>query len=238
MIPILILLLVLAGGAPAMGQTPALLPSSPAPANKPAATSVSPSQAQQTVEVLKDEKKRAALISTLETIAHAQPPPAAAALPVPLEPNGLAAQALFGLTDFFDHLSSESRAAVEAFEHSPQVWHGFTEIMDNPGEQHQLFDAIWRFAVIMGAGVATEWAVRRALRVPHRRLWGIAPGGAHEADGFEEEETGEGEPTVSEPDDNAADARIAARRRRRASAWTFLRRLPSRLRGLRSTSCR
>ena len=94
---------------------------------------------------------------------------------------------MFGLTDFFDHLSSQSRAAVGAFERSPQVWHGFTEIMDDPAEQRLMFDAIWRFAVIMGAGVAAEWVIRRALRVPHRRLWGIAPGVAHGAnDGPEE----------------------------------------------------
>ena len=226
MIRILLLLLVLAGGAPAMGQTPSLLPT-PTPATKPVAPPVSQSQAQQTIEILKDEKKRAALIGALETIAHAQPAPAAATVPVPLEPDGLAAQALFGLTDFFDHLSSQSRAAVGAFERSPQAWHGFTEIMDDPGEQRLMLDAIWRFAVIMGAGVSAEWLVRRALRVPHRRLWGIAPGGAHGADGFgDEEETGEEEAGVPEPEYRAGEARHAARRRRRASAWTFLRRLP------------
>ncbi len=223
MIRVLILLLVLACEAPAMGQAPAL-PPAPAPATKPGAPLVTSSQAQQTLEILKDDKKRAALISTLETIARAQPPPPPARpLPGSLEPNGLAAQALFGLTGFFDHLSNQSRAAVGAFERSPQVWHGFTDLADDPGERRQLLDALWRFAVIAGAGLATEWVVRRSLRVPHRRLLGVAPAAERVA---EDGEVGVEGPDAPDPDDDAGGAPDAARRRRRASAWTFLRRLP------------
>src|SRR6185437_5375538 len=65
---------------------------------KPPAPAISQSQAQQTLDVLKDDKKRAALIGTLETIAKAAPEAAAPkpalpeapapkpALPIPIEP--------------------------------------------------------------------------------------------------------------------------------------------------------
>ncbi len=224
MIRVLSLLLVLAAVAPALGQTSAPAP----PSSASAAASVSRSQAQQTLEILKDDKKRAALIGTLETIARAAPTPAA--LPESLEPNGLAAQALFGLTGFFDHLSRQSRAAVTAFERTPQAWRGFTEIADDPGQRRLILDAVWRFAAIMGAGLAAEWLVRRALRFPQLRLRGVAPAGADGAG--EVAEDGEGA-AAEQPDaaaeveeDVAGTTADAARRRRRASAWTFLRRLP------------
>ncbi len=207
------LLLVVAVIAPAVGQTPA-----PAPAAAPAP--VSRSQAQQTLDILKDDKKRAALIGTLETIARASP--ASTPLAESLEPNGLAAQALFGLTGFFDHLSKQSRAAVGAFERAPQAWRGVTEIADDPGQRRLLFDAVWRFAAIMGAGLAAEWLVRRALRLAQGRLHGVAPGTEEGAD----DGAGAEAPDAALGEHDAATTADAARRRRQASAWTFLRRLP------------
>ena len=64
--------------------------------------SVTPAQAQQALEVLQDEKKRAALIETLQTIAKAAPPASAPASTstLSLKPTGLGAQLLVQLSDW------------------------------------------------------------------------------------------------------------------------------------------
>ncbi len=219
MIRVLSLLLVLAGIGPAVGQVPASRPTLPAPA------SVSSAQAQQTLDVLKDDKKRAALISTLETIARVAAPPATP-LAQSLQPNGLAAQALFGVTGFFDQLSHQSRAAIVAFRRSPDVLHDFATVAHDPEERGQLLDAVWRLAAIMAAGVAAEWTLRRALRPAQRRLLGLAPVHAETEEADTEEHADEHEEGPKAASRAADLDRADARHRRRASALTFMRRLP------------
>ena len=123
---------------------------------------ISQSQAQQTLDVLKDDKKRAALIGTLETIAKAAPEAAAAkpALPIPIEPGSVGAQALAGLSAFLDHLSAQSRAAFDALLRAPALWGGFSAIADDPAQRAQLLDALWRLAAAAGCGLLVEWLLR------------------------------------------------------------------------------
>jgi hypothetical protein len=80
--------------------------------------SVTQVQAQQALEVLQDEKKRAALIETLQTIektaAKTAPSVSAAAStsPVPLQPTGLGAQILVQLPDGITRLANEFAATA------------------------------------------------------------------------------------------------------------------------------
>jgi moderate conductance mechanosensitive channel len=185
------------------------------------APAISQSQAQQTLDVLKDDKKRAALIGTLETIAKAAPEAAAAkpALPIPLEPGSAGAQILSGLSAFLDHLSAQSRAAFHALGRAPEMWGGFAAIADDPAQRAQLLDALWRLAAAAGCGLVIEWLLLLALRRPQRRLLGAAPPATNGTVEIEEEsgalaraERGETEPDPRHPI--------------RATAWTLLRRIP------------
>ncbi|MBN9564121.1 MAG: mechanosensitive ion channel [Alphaproteobacteria bacterium] len=211
-LPLLLVLAAVAFGCVVPGSARAQ--AAPAPA-------ITQSQAQQTLDVLKDDKKRAALIGTLETIAKATPEAAAPkpALPIPLEPGSAGAQILAGLSRFFDHLSAQSRAAFDAMGRAPELWGGFAAIADDPAQREQLLDALWRLAAAAGCGLVIEWLLLLALRRPQRRLLGAAPPATNG--------------TLESDSENGALARAEQgetesfpRRRIRATAWTLLRRLP------------
>ena len=78
--------------------------------------SVTQAQAQQALEVLQDEKKRAALIETLKTIAKAAPSASAPASssPLPLQPTSLGAQILVQLSDGITRLANEFAVTAQA----------------------------------------------------------------------------------------------------------------------------
>jgi small-conductance mechanosensitive channel len=211
---LLFVLVAVALGCLTPGAAHAQTPPSPAPA-------ISQSQAQQTLEVLKDDKKRAALIDTLETIAKAAPEAVApkSALPIPLEPGSAGAQILAGLSRFFDHLSAQSRAAFHALGRAPELWGGFAAIADDPAQREQLLDALWRLAAAAGCGLVIEWLLLLAFRRPQRRLLGAAPpatNGTVEIEG----ENG----AVSRAEQGETEA--SPRHRIRATAWSLLRRIP------------
>ena len=190
---------------------------------KPPAPAISQAQAQQTLDVLKDDKKRAALIGTLETIAKAAPEAAAPkpALPIPIEPGSVGAQVLSSLSAFLEHLSAQSRATFHALSRAPELWGGFSAIADDPAQRAQLLDALWRLAAAAGCGLFVEWLLLLVLRRPRRKLRGAAPEAAN---------------GVAEPEDNEPLARAEAgelepprhphRHRLRTTAWTLLRRIP------------
>src|SRR6185437_14622322 len=212
--PLLCVLASVALGCVTPGVAGAQTPPPPAPA-------ITQSQARQTMDVLQDDKKRAALIDTLETIAKAAPEAAAPkpALPIPLEPGSAGAQVLAGLSRFFDHLSVQSRAAFHALGRAPELWGGFAAIADDPAQRAQLLDALWRLAAAAGGGLVIEWLLLLALRRPQRRLLGAAPPATNG--------------TLETDDPNGALARAEqgnteppTRHRIRATAWTLLRRIP------------
>jgi hypothetical protein len=182
----------------------------------PASTaSVTPAQAQQALEVLQDQKKRAALIETLQTIAKAVPSTSAPAStsPHPLKATGLGAQILVQLSDGITRLANEFSATARGVTEFPILWRWLVHELTNPPARAELLDAGWKLALVVGCALGAEWLTRRAVRRPLAALESRATTG----------------------NDNDTNANLAAaehhpRSARRhgqvAGTWRLLRRLP------------
>src|SRR5580700_7637514 len=83
-----------------------LVAAAPAPVVPAPAASITPAQAQQALDVLKDDAKRAQFIAVLEAIAKAAPA-AEPKLDIPLAPNSLGAQVLMDASNHLSTLSDE-----------------------------------------------------------------------------------------------------------------------------------
>src|SRR3984893_15130220 len=114
--------------------------------------SVSQAQAQQALEVLQDEKKRAALIETLQTIAKATPSASAPAStsPLPLEPTSLGAQILVQLSDGITRLATEVDATARAVTEFPILWRWLVHELTDPAARAELVDATTRLGLVDG----------------------------------------------------------------------------------------
>src|SRR5580704_2690079 len=141
--------------------------------------SVSQAQAQQALEVLQDEKKRAALIETLQTIAKAAPSASASTstLPLPLEPASLGAQILVQLSDEITRLANEFAATARAVTEFPILWRWLVHELTDPAARAELLDASWRLALVVGCALGAEWLTLRAVRRPLTALESRAPSG-------------------------------------------------------------
>src|SRR6202045_5187850 len=130
------------------------------------AASVSQAQAQQALEVLQDEKKRAALIETLQTIAKAAPSASAPAStsPLPLEPTSLGAQLLVQLSDGITRLANEFAATSRAVTEFPILWRWLVHELTNPAARAELLDASWKLALVDGCPLGAEWLTLCAVR--------------------------------------------------------------------------
>ncbi len=207
------LLLLLALGCGLAGAARAETPTA-RPAAHPDA--VSAGQAQQTLDILRDDKKRAALIGTLETIARAQPQPAGGTLALPLEPGSVAAQTFGAFSRFLRNLSVQSQALFAAVARTPELWRGMADLSRDPAQRTLLLDALWRLVAVMACGIAVEWLLQRAIRRPTRGLHGLAPGGTADAAEYEPVP----QPATDEEPEPEPPHRV------RANAWTLLRRVP------------
>jgi small-conductance mechanosensitive channel len=171
---------------------------------------VSPDDARRTLDVLQDPQKREQLINTLQTIAHAQTPPAAAPAGVPITPGSLGAEVLVGVSGFLDRLSNEGVATIAAIHAAPGLW-AWLKVMATA--RGVLLDTAWRLVVVLAVGLAAEWAVRRVVWRSVLAMAMRAPNGgppAEEEDAEARAESGETEPP----------------RPRRMAALTLLRRVP------------
>src|ERR1700726_3769481 len=137
--------------------------------------SVSQAQAQQALEVLQDEKKRAALIETLQTIAKAAPSASTSTLPLPLEPASLGAQILVQLSDEITRLANEFAATARAVTEFPILWRWLVHELTDPAARAELLDASWRLALVVGCAFGAEWLTLRAVRRPLTALESRAP---------------------------------------------------------------
>jgi small-conductance mechanosensitive channel len=208
----------------------------PAPAPKPAeAAPLTQAQAQAALDVLRDDSKRAQVMSVLEALAKTAPvgpaAPAAAGgapgiatghLPIPLAPNSLGAQLLVGASDQLSELSTSVVDTVRAVTDFPLLWRWLTHLATDADAQAALWDAAWKLAVVMTAGLLLEAGVARLLRRPARALETRAPAGADAAP-----DAPSHEPDAPEPESAAeAAGRHEERRRKRPPALLLLRRLP------------
>jgi small-conductance mechanosensitive channel len=176
------------GGAAAQAPRPA--PSAP-PASP---SALSRAQAQTALDVLRDDARRAQLITVLEAIVRATPqtgqpaaprvnaaPTEAAAapnaLPIPLAPNSVGAQILTGISEHLSRVSADIMASAEAAADFPTLGSWLVQLATNPDRQQQVFDVGWRLLLVLAVGLLAEAAARRALRRPAAALERTAPDG-------------------------------------------------------------
>jgi small-conductance mechanosensitive channel len=179
----------------------------PPAAQPPQAAKITPDEAQRALDVLTDDKKRAQLVETLQTIAKAAPPAQAPtpkpAEPIPLKPNGLGIQLLNDVSDRLTDVVGDFGAMARAVTDFPQLWHWLNHIETEPRTRAGLIEAVWKLAVVMASALLVEWLVGRLVARPIRYLAATAPG------------------------DSNGEAENGSRGRRRiVAAWKLLVRLP------------
>jgi len=183
-----------AGSAVAQAPRPATPSAQPAQAQTPPTRA----QAQTALEVLRDEAKRAQLITVLEAIARAAPaaapaaappsaapvPPAASAppaaptpLPIPLAPDSVGAQIVTGISEHLSRLSADIMANAAAVADFPTLGDWVVQLATSPIRQQQVLNACWRLLLVLAAGLLAEAATRRALHRPAAMLEHTAPSG-------------------------------------------------------------
>ncbi len=199
----LLLLLGLLLPLSALGQGAAPVPTTPA------APSLTPGQAQAVLDVLQDDKKRAAFTAILENIVHALP--AAPAKPPVVAADSVGAALVMEGSEWASRLAEEFESTVQTVGDVPLLWRWIDTTATDPAARTRITDAMWRLAVIVAAARAVEWVARRVLAPARRILEARAP-------------TDEPIPE-DHPDPTAQDVH-AARRRGLSVAWRMLRRLP------------
>jgi small-conductance mechanosensitive channel len=238
----LIVLALLAAPQLARAQAPSLFtpPASAPPASTTPATTtpapnadqITPAQAQQTLEVLQDDKKRAQLIETLQTIAKAVPAassakapsastktPAAAVKAALLPSVGLGEQLITQFWDWADRIALQVGAAAKAVTDFPLVWRWVNHVIDDPDARAWALATLWKMGLVVVCGLAVEWLLNWLLRRPYRALARHAPGYG------DPRGNGAADDTVMPPGPKIG-------RRRLRSTWQVVRRLPFAFAGL------
>jgi small-conductance mechanosensitive channel len=150
--------------------------------NAPGAPSPSPAitatQAQQTLDVLQDDHKRADLIQTLQTIAKASSPQPATSQPAASQPaapqdtaspalaDNLGAQLLAEVSDWLGEVSTQLADAARSISDFHGIWHWLVHFANDPFAQQMLFDTAWRLALVIVCAFMAEWIIRRIMRRP------------------------------------------------------------------------
>ena len=201
--PRLLLLFVLGIAAPSWAQLPPAHPAAPAPASvapapapprahaAAAAQVLAPAQAQQVLDLLRDDKRRAEFTSVLEAIATAAPPavpgsvaaaeapaaaPAAAASQIlPLTPGSLGAQVIDGAASALSNAGAQAMAAAQAVNDLPLLWRWVASQASNEEFRARAGDVAWRLLAAIGAGLALEAVATRVLRRLRRALSAWTP---------------------------------------------------------------
>jgi small-conductance mechanosensitive channel len=246
---LLFALAVLALVQSASAQTPAAQPA-PAP-TPPAATPARPAdvppltaaQAQQVLDVLRDDARRTQFLSVLESMARALPatspapaaghpagaPPAAAPaaapglsasasikLGIPLTPNSLGAEVLVGASERLSRLSAQLADMARALTDFPLFSRWLMHLAANPDARQEVLETAWKLALVVAGGLLVETLATRLLRRLARALSAMAPDNSGNTPAVPPTEEGTAE----------AEAGQTERLHRNPSAWTMLRRLP------------
>ncbi len=218
LLPSLALLSALVGGG-ALAQTPPAAKPAPAAAR----TALSPGEAQGALAVLRDEKRRAELIATLDAIAKTAPEaapapaaepaatPAAAAAPAKatINPDSVGAQLANRLSLILSAYAQQLTNSVQSVNDLPQLGQFFTEQAADPAARAAIVDAVLKLVAVFAAGLAADYGLRRLLKRLRETLLAWAPRRA-------------------DPDADGTDAHPAVERRRRrfVGALAALRQLP------------
>ena len=165
------------------GPSPASTPAQPA-----AAPPLAPAQAQQVLDLLRDDKRRAEFTATLEAIAKLAPaaapgtpaaapavaPPAAKV--IPLAPDSLGAEVLDRASAGLADAGAQLVAAARSMNDLPLLWRWVATQAADPIARGRVLDTAWKLAVAILAGLAVEWAAIRLLRRLRATLGHWAPG--------------------------------------------------------------
>lgn len=139
-------------------------------------------QARTTLAILKDDRRRAELISTLETIAAAAPggaeavaaaaPAEAASVPEEghLAPDSLGAQLVNQAAYWVEDASKELSQIGRTVSDVPQLWGWLTRTVNDPIARYSLIDAVWKMGVILAVALLAEFLIFQVLRPPLRTL--------------------------------------------------------------------
>jgi len=173
--PMTPLLIALGLASPGFGQTPA----APPPANAPqAAPTLAPAQAQQVLDLLRDDKRRAEFTTVLESLAKAAPavagasanplppgtPAAAPSQILPVKPDSLGAQVVDQAATTLANTSAQLATAVHSVNDLPLLWRWIATQASDPDFRARALDALLRLVVVIGCGLIAEFAVIRLLR--------------------------------------------------------------------------
>lgn len=222
---LVLVLAVIWGPQPGKSQEGQAIPKSQVGA---AALSLTPAQAQQMLEVLRNDEKRAQLIQTLQTLGQADLPPTSAAVPgmerasQPLPGDNLGVQLLKQGSDWLGEMSGQLALAARAVSDFPMIWRWLAQMATDPTARDTLLGTAWTVILVMTCALAAEWLVKSAIVRPLavvRRYAPIHARGQKNAD----HQNGNVRGLASQPDGTRE-----RRHRRRASAyvWQLLLRLP------------
>ena len=176
-----LVLLMLSLPAVAPAQPAAVAPQAASQA-APAAAAQAPAQAQQVLELLQDDKRRAEFMATLGAIAKAAPAAATAATaaapaaaPIPLAPDSLGAQLYVQVSGALANAGAQLIASVQAVNDLPLLWRWIAAQATDPAARARMADTGWKLAVILACALLVEWAGRRVLRRMRAALAAWAP---------------------------------------------------------------
>jgi len=171
------ILLTLIPGTVGAAERPASTQGSPAPG----VNALTPEQARRALDLLQDDAKRAQIIDTLRALGETPPAARTPQVPsdqgpaAPLTADGLGAQLLLQVSEQLGEVSHDFATAVQAVTDFPLLWSWLQGTLTDPVALRTLLDIIWKLAVVLGVGLATEWLMVYALRRPSAALAKLVP---------------------------------------------------------------
>ena len=182
----------------AAAPAPAIHPPAGAPA--PAAVPVPSAQAQQVLDLLRDDRRRAEFTATLEALLKAAPaasgaqpgagsagtatPAGAATAPasapavasvIPLAPDSLGAEVVERASASLSDAGEQLVAAVRSMNDLPLLWRWAATQAADPVARGRILETAWKLAAVVVAGLLAEWAALRLLRRLRAMLGSWAP---------------------------------------------------------------
>jgi hypothetical protein len=136
------------------------------PASPVGTGALTPGHAQQALEVLQDDIKRAQLIDTLRAIATASPGVPPQQTPSLKISNSLGAELLEVASASIGEMSHEIATTAQSVTNFPLLWYWLVQTANDPFARDTLLGITWKLVLVVGCALAAEWIVLRAVRRP------------------------------------------------------------------------
>lgn len=191
------------------------------------AVALTPAQAQQALEVLQNDAKRAQFIQTLQAIAQAGTPaamPASEAQPPasPLPTDNLGVQLLKQASDWLGEVSGQLALAGRSVSDFPMIGRWIVQMVSDPAARDTLLGTAWKLLLVLTCALAAEWLVQRAIVRPLAVMRRYVPAYARGQNNAERR-NGEFLASAAQPDNAPA---VRHRHLVLAYVWQLLLRLP------------